>query len=245
MPAASHTIPRVLFVCGREPSYIRNRLLLYGLSRLYPVSVIASCRPRYGERFASILPRLLRAAARADLIVAGFLGQPIAIIAASLLRKPVLLDAFVSVYDTLCLDRRMVAERSPLGRLIFAMDRDAISTANLVLVDTDCQRRFFSDTFGEPAGRFHVHYLGPDPHLRPTTREFDSEIVNVVHYSSYLPLHGVEVIVKAAELLRDEAQIKFRLIGTGPRRRQVQSLADRLGLSNITFIDWLSPESLE
>ncbi len=236
--------PRVLFVCGREPDYIRNRLLLHGLSQLYPVSVIASARPRYGERLASILPRLVHAAARTDLVVAGFLGQPIAILAALLLRKPVLLDAFVSVYDTLCLDRRTVPARSPLGQLAFVLDQKAMSRASLTLVDTECQRRFFSETFGLPRDHYHVHYLGPDPRLHRVRRELDTNSVTVVHYSSYLPLHGVEVITKAANLLRDEARIRFRLIGTGPRRQRAQSLARQLDVPNITFIDWLSADDL-
>src|SRR5262249_7189363 len=117
--------PRVLFACGREASYVRNRLLLRALAARFPVSIVASDRPTYPSRFAGLVPRLLIAARQSDLIVAGFLGQPLALIARAL-RKPILLDAFVSVYDTICLDRQIARPTSPVGRLAYGLDRLAV-----------------------------------------------------------------------------------------------------------------------
>lgn len=247
MRRAERRGPRLVFACGREPDYIRNRLLARGLARAYPVAVVASNRAGYPARLAEVLPRLARAAKRADLIVAGFLGQPIAVFAARLLRKPVLLDAFVSVYDTLCLDRRVAAPKSPLGRLAFTLDREAVRCSRLSLVDTDCQRHFFAETFKEPPGHFAVHYVGPDLDSGCMAEQHDDRpgSIVVLHYGSYLPLHGADVIVEAAQLLRDDSSIRFRLIGTGCCRRQAQARAERLGLRNVAFVDWLEPAALQ
>jgi glycosyltransferase involved in cell wall biosynthesis len=241
---AQNRRPRIVFTCGREPDYIRNRLLIRGLDRLYPLSVVASRRADYPGRLAATLPRLVTAARDADLIVTGFLGQPYALLAARLLRKPVLLDAFVSVYDTLCLDRRTVARRGALGRLLFEFDRVSFNSASVILVDSEAQRQFFSATFGVPRQRFEVHYLGPDFQALVNASQLADTPVNVLHYGSYLPLHGTDVIVRAASLLRDDPTIQFRLVGLGPRYAAVRALATELRLPSLEFVDWLPTAEL-
>jgi len=51
----------------------------------------------------------------------------------------------------------------------------------------------------------------------------------VLYYSSYLPLHGVDTVVRAAARLRD-LPIHLRLIGRGPDFARTRQLADQLGL---------------
>lgn len=223
---------------------MRNRLLIRGLSKHYPVTVVASERHSYPERFVEILPRLIDATRRADIIVCGFLGQPLALVA-RLLRKPILLDAFVSVYDTLCLDRHTTSPSSPLGRASFALDQYSMRAANLVLVDTASQRAFFASTFGVSPDHYQVHYLGPDFELTTSrTSPRVTGVVNVLHYGSYLPLHGTEVIVEAAQLTREDSTIRYTFIGSGPRYGKTRSLASKIGLSNVHFVDWLPIDRL-
>jgi len=46
---------------------------------------------------------------------------------------------------------------------------------------------------------------------------------------------GLEVIVEAADLLRDRADVEFVLIGDGPDKARVQALAAERGLDNLRF----------
>lgn len=213
--------------------------MIRALASRYDVEIIASTRGSYVERFGTIVPRLVEATRRADAVVCGFLGQPLAPIA-RLLRKPVLLDAFISVYDTLCLDRRVASPRGAIGRLAYGMDGLAVRAAHHVLVDTISQRDFFAATFAQPVERFQTHYLGPDLDLasEPAAPRGEPSI-DVLHYGSYLPLHGVEVIVQAAAILRDDPGIRFTLVGTGPRFGEVRAAANRLALDNVHFVGWL------
>jgi glycosyltransferase involved in cell wall biosynthesis len=232
--------PRILYACGREANYVRNRLLIRGLIAHSDVTILASERRGYPGRFAQIFPRLFRASRDVDLIVAGFLGQPLALFAARVLRKPVLLDAMISLYDTLCFDRRTTSPTSVLGRLAFALDQQSISASRLTLVDTAAHGRFFAQTLGLPPGRLFVHYVGPDFDLcSVVTAPSQSHVLDVVHYSSYLPLHGVDVVVKAAAMLRSEPGIRVRLVGAGPELPRVRALTEREGLPNVEFIPWL------
>lgn len=240
MNAHTRRRPRLLFVCGREPTYVRNALLRRHLAESFPVTLVASTSRGYPARFLSVIPRLIHAAKNADLIVTGFLGQPLAIIAATILRKPVLLDAFVSVYDTLCLDRQVMSPRSPGGQIAFAMDHVAMRRARLTLVDTESQRQFFASTFRIPVENIRVHYLGPDFNLvHGSTPLTVTSQTTVLHYGSFLPLHGVDIVIEAARLLTDLPTVRFRLIGAGPRYAQIRKHVEMFGLENVEFIPWL------
>ena len=49
--------------------------------------------------------------------------------------------------------------------------------------------------------------------------------------------HGLEVVVDAANILRENSHIHFLFIGEGARREAVMSYSQKLGLKNVTFMN--------
>ena len=70
------------------------------------------------------------------------------------------------------------------------------------------------------------------------------EVFEVLNYSSYIPLHGLEVILQAAEALRDESGIRFTLIGRGQLFPEIKAQAEKLGLKKVQFLQWLNHQEL-
>ncbi|HLF01167.1 MAG TPA: glycosyltransferase, partial [Anaerolineales bacterium] len=67
----------------------------------------------------------------------------------------------------------------------------------------------------------------------------------VIHFnSSYLPTHGVDVILRAAHLLQDDTEIIFDLVGRGPTYETNVALAESLNLNNVIFRDRILPSEL-
>jgi glycosyltransferase involved in cell wall biosynthesis len=66
----------------------------------------------------------------------------------------------------------------------------------------------------------------------------------VFYYGAYLPLHGTEVIVRAAHLLRHRPDIRFVIGGDGPHATRVRRVAQDMGLSNVEFSGWIPLEQL-
>jgi glycosyltransferase involved in cell wall biosynthesis len=67
----------------------------------------------------------------------------------------------------------------------------------------------------------------------------------VVQYSGNMGLwHDMETIVQAAACLQDEPDIHFLLIGKGMRRSGAEETARRLGVRNITWLDFVPRERL-
>jgi glycosyltransferase involved in cell wall biosynthesis len=57
----------------------------------------------------------------------------------------------------------------------------------------------------------------------------------ILYYGSFLPLHGFDIVILAASLLRDNHNVKFKIIGDGPTKKKTQDLARKMKLSNMEF----------
>lgn len=55
---------------------------------------------------------------------------------------------------------------------------------------------------------------------------------------------GLEVILKAAALLRDNVRLKFIFLGSGPEKPTLQKLSEDLSLKNIFFMDVISKKDM-
>ncbi|MBI3967947.1 MAG: glycosyltransferase [Chloroflexi bacterium] len=237
--------PRVLFTAGREPEYVRNSLILKGLRHHFPVTSVTGRAGSYLPRLAGVSARILRPPEH-DVAFAGFFGQPLALLLRRRSTKPIILDAFISAYDTLCLDRRVAAPASTLGRLAFALDRAALRAASVVLTDTQAMAHFLHQALDVPEAKLVPHYLGYEPDV------FDAVSppveppgpFTVFYYGSFLPLQGVDVIVRAAKLLEPEWDLRFRIVGHGLTARETRALAERLGVRNVEWIGWLQYREL-
>ncbi|MGB9872145.1 MAG: glycosyltransferase [Anaerolineae bacterium] len=178
--------------------------------------------------------------------MAGFYGQPIAVMLAFLQRQPIILDAYVSTYDTLCEDRKLFHPRSLPGRLAYWLDQRSCQVAALVITDTQANVHYFARQFGIPEEKFRVVYVGCDESLfypRPDISP-PSTYCEVFYYSSFLPLHGTEVVIHAAALLKNRRDIHFTIGGKGPGFQSIQQMVRKLGLTNVDLVGWIPFESL-
>jgi glycosyltransferase involved in cell wall biosynthesis len=237
--------PLLLFISGRETEYIRNHVLIQALQLSCDVSI---CTPRAGStvgRMAIGLLRFLARRPRYDLCFVGFYGQPLAIALGVLQHKPIVFDAYLSTFDTLCQDRRWFRPCSAIGKLARWLDRHSCQVATRVLIDTQAQARYFVETLGVFERKLETVYVGCDEALfYPRDEALDPRHLEVFYYGAFLPLHGTEVIVEAAALLRDRPEIHFTLGGDGPRRPSVMQRVADLGLANVDWVGWIPFEQL-
>jgi glycosyltransferase involved in cell wall biosynthesis len=158
-----------------------------------------------------------------------------------LTRKPIIFDAFVSAYDTLCFDRKIFKPDSVLGKILKWYDAYLCRIADFVLVDTKTHSEYFANEF--KAKNVSYLYLESNRDLfKPIETEKKKNKFIVFWYGKCWPLQGVEVILKAAEILKDDSKIVFRLVG--PVRKKYKNLVATLNSKNIEFIDYVSYESL-
>lgn len=231
---------RILFSCGREPGYIRNKVILRALHAQHTLTEVTDSRPgSLTVRSLRVLLRLLPYLRQDnhDLVFVGFYGYLLVPWVRQLTRRPIIFDAFVSNYDTLCFDRQRFSPHSIPGRLAFRLDQVASNAADKVLLDTASHQAYFTETFQLPAKRLGHLYVGCNEDMFfPQPSPGSADKFRVLYYSSYLPLHGAEHIIAAAGLLKGQKSLHFRLIGQGMRYASVRRLAEHLNLSNVEFV---------
>jgi glycosyltransferase involved in cell wall biosynthesis len=238
----------LLFLTGRELTYTRNDVLLRAFRRLGDVDVLG-VNHRPGSLLANSLRISLQVAPRLrrqgyDLVFVGFYGHLLMLTVGPLARRPVLFDAFVSTYDTLIEDRQMSGQNSVLAWGAKALDRIACRLASQVLLDTTMHVDYFVEQYHLPAHKFASCPVGCNEEIfYPRPVAVLNRPARVTYYTSYLPLHGVETVVRAAALLR-AAPLRLRMIGGGQTYPRVRALASELELDNIEFIPAIPLERL-
>jgi glycosyltransferase involved in cell wall biosynthesis len=75
-------------------------------------------------------------------------------------------------------------------------------------------------------------------------RDNASSRFTVLFFGKYIPLHGLEYIIKAAELLKGEKDIKFEMIGNGQLYDKMVKLSKNLSVKNIEFVEWVKYDNL-
>lgn len=233
---------RLTYLCGRESTYIRNDLMLKALRRVADVTLIASQRRYGGLRFAEVIAKSWyrrNALRHSRLQWIGFWGHPLVPLYAAWTHQPIVFDAYLSVYNTVCEDRQWFASQSWPGRIALWMDQVACQQATLVLLDTQAHADYFHHTLGVPTNKLRVVYVGCDESLfspRPSVRH--AERVRVFTYSSFQPLHGVSTIIEAATHIT-EPTTQFMIGGTGQTFQHALAQANQSNNRTLTFCGWI------
>lgn len=171
--------------------------------------------------------------------------MPIAWILTRKPRKKLVLDAFISLYDTKVKDRKLIHPFDPRAWLLFVVDLFACAMADEILVDTKEHGNYFQKAFFVSPKKIRVVYLqAPSDMFHPLIEKseksntpMESKFYNILFYGNYIPLQGVEYIIEAARILQTkEPRAFFWLVGGGQMFSFIESLASKHGLQNIRFV---------
>ena len=151
--------------------------------------------------------------------------------------QAIYLDAFISLYDTIVCDRRLLRPGQLVAKLLFALERKALTTATTVIVDTPENADHYASLFNLPTTRFQVVPLGIPP-LAPTSDApeppSDSPL-RCIFVGTFVPLQGVPVIVEAIRVLGDEPGIEFVFVGDGQDAGCLDSYLGSHPAENVTW----------
>ena len=203
-----------------------------------PISIIKSF---------SKLVRCSKIISSCDVIFSAYpawLSQPLAKLFSKFKNKPLIYDAFISIYDTAVYDKKEVDKDSLLARYYFYQDRILASISDLVILDTNAHIRYFSRVFDLPISKFRRVLVGADDELFYPINVEKENTFDVMFWGTYLPLHGLEYIIEAAKIVEKEKNIVFHIIGKGPFYLDILRLAKKFNVKNVKFIDPIPFEKL-
>lgn len=236
---------QVLFVTTKNIDYIRNTQeirMLREHSERY--QVISSCRKGYIGRIIEVWKKLVKYNMKnIDVVFIGFAPQLILpFFYLKLKKKIVVIDFFISVYDTLVHDRKIFKDAGLAARLSHRLDFITLKRADHVIADTNADAEYFIKEFEFEADKIETLYLEADPSIYyPREQHKRADLVNkfvVLYFGSILPLQGADIVLDAVKLLKNQEDIYFQIIGpiSNKYRKPMQA--------NVEYIDWLSQEEL-
>ena len=230
----------VCFLSGREPEFHRNKSILRALDSLgYGLIVCSSNSGTYPSRYWSSFLSYMRSP-RFDLLFLGFLGHPYALFAKRLSPSKTILDAFLSPYDTVCLDRQYFSPTTSLGRYLKKLEASAYQRVDRILFDTQTHVSYIQEEFSVPAGKLSHLYVGADESIfYPGPETSSSEECKILWYGTFLPLHGSSTILDAMALLSNEKRLSFTIVGKGMESKKFVRGLQRSKNRRITYIPWL------
>ena len=210
---------RILFITTKNIDYIRNtqevRLLEENSKS---VEVLHSTKKNYVGRIMELWIRLLFMNLREiDIIFIGFAPQLILPFFKWKMRnKTVIIDFFISIYDTMVHDRKKFKDKGVIAKLCYYIDYVTLRWADYVIADTKAHARYFVDEFKSEQSKFEILYLEADKTIYyPREQHKKEELKNkfvVLYFGSILPLQGVEVILEAIKKMEDAKDIAETLM---------------------------------
>jgi len=240
---------RVVYFGTYERGYPRNAQVISCL-RGAGVDVVERHQPVWEGREqkwgigSRVLPRLALAEARllrasqteADAVIVGYPGHLDLPGARRFARgRPIVFNPLVSLSDTFVSDRGRFHAGSLPARLLAAIDRRALRSADLLVADTQANAEFLADLAGLPRERVAVCFVGAEARLfQPSWAPEQPR--KALFVGKLIPLHGLKTILEATRLA---PEVELRLIGSG----QLESLLESRP-PNVEWIPWVPYEHL-
>ncbi|MCC8050951.1 MAG: glycosyltransferase [Clostridiales bacterium] len=242
---------KVLFITTKELSYIRNSQEIGILENsTKKLTIIGSNSRKYPVRLLKVYWELLRTrTSDFDLIFIGFAPQLVLPFWNFKFKKNrVMIDFFISMYDTFVNDRKRFSDTSMAGKLLKKLDQSTLKKADQILCDTNAHGTYFTDELGAAKEKLMTLYLEADKTIYASKNTSGSgqrvrpvplqDKFVILYFGSVLPLQGIEVILDAFDRLKDDERFYFYMIGP------VDDHYARPESKNIEYIPWLSQREL-
>ena len=233
---------KVCFIYDDIPIYTKNKIINVALAKnnIEVIHCKSSIKNPILRNFSKFF-QFLSKKNKADIILVGFVGHPLVKLVKLFTNKPVVFDVFMSMYNTLVEDKKKIKKNSIQAKILHYLDRSSCLSADLILLDTNQHINYFIKEFNIPKHKFKRLYIGAlDSIFYPRDIKEEKGIFIVEFHGGFIPLQGIETIIEAARILKNEKDIVFVLAGSGQTFDKMKLLAG--GLGNVSFVGALPPE---
>ena len=160
-------------------------------------------------------------------------------------RKPIMYFGQGSPYDELVNDRKKIKSDSITARLFFLFEKMVCRWSDLITKESQAEIDYYTKEIGVGAEKFRVLLLSADESKFPVCEiKKPEKIFQVLYFGTFIPLHGVDVIIECAKILSQHNDIVFRFCGEGQTKNAMEQLSSKYQLKNTEFLGFLSHDRL-
>lgn len=230
----------------KSPDYIRTTSLLHALAGCKGVRVVTACNTSTGLwRYIETCRALwrVRKCERPDVYILGFRGHEIFWLVRRVARhNPLVFDALMSPTAAMESEGKLGGAGRVLAPIIGHFESNLLHESDVVLTDTALHAGFYARRFGLRRSKIACIPVGAVEDAPSQTKSRRCELdktFNVLFYGSFLPLHGINVIIHAASKLVD-LPIRFDFVGGGRKQqRRLYDLCASMGVTRFTYRRWI------
>lgn len=203
---------------------------------------------RWIIKYPSLVWRFLRMPSY-DAVIVPYMGQLDVLVLwpfAKARKIPIVWDAFISLYNTVVEDRKLISRWNPLAKLLFFWEWLACKAADIIILDTQAHADYFVKTFGVSNDKIHAVFVGAEPEIfspHDSNLARESDNLTILFYGQFIPLHGIETIVRAATLSSGE-NTRWIIIGKGQEEKKINLMLKGKPLDNLTWLPWVKYDEL-
>jgi len=183
-----------------------------------------------------------------DFVLVPYMGQfdllflkPLALIR----KKTIVWDFYTSLHETLVNDRKLINKNSIYSILLFLLEWIGTRFASILFIDTRSHAELIRNKFHL---RKEVYWVpvGSEKNFAATNKKrAKKDFLEVLFYGRLSPLHGVEIIVKAAKILeKNKNKFNFILIGEGQDSKKIDEKIISYNLKSIKRYSFVPYEHL-
>jgi len=227
-----------------DKSYSRNHIIINGLEKNGVKIVFCHTSQKGVGKYFDLWIKYVNLSENFNVIIVGYSNSRLLVPFARLISgKKVIWDAFYSLYDSYVFDRKLVGSRSIKAGLYWFADWLACKCAHVVVLDTEEHIKYMSKEFRTRKNKFRRIWIGAqDDIFKPLPLQTHKNF-QVVFHGFFIPLQGIEYILKAAKILEGQ-NIDFIIIGSGQESPKMIDLSRKIELKNTIFFDRISKEDL-
>lgn len=244
---------KVLYFGAYNSSDQRNAIIMDGL-RQNGIEIIECQDSSSGlVKFFKLFVKHWKVRNQYDLIFVGFLSHilmPLAVLINSPIvsyrsRKPLILDGFMSLYDSNVFGRQKYKPQSFWGYYYWLVDWVAFHLGDRVLFDTKRHIEFISKEFGIKKDKMARSFAGARENIfQPLPYKRNDSKFRVLFHGTFIPSQGIEFILQAAKTLEKDKDIEFLIIGDGQVKNEMLELAKKINVKNVEFLGRMNPGEL-
>ena len=150
--------------------------------------------------------------------------------------KRLVIDAFISVYDSVVVDRKLIRPSNIIAKLLMYIEKRAFEVADVVITDTDLNSDYYADLLNVNRGSFKAIPLSTDERCLSLSHEpSETGVTEVLFVGTLIPLHGINTIVEAIKLTASNENIHYTIVGNGQDRDELEKFVEE----NPAQVNWV------
>ena len=146
-------------------------------------------------------------------------------------------DFFISNYDTYVYDRKKITNKNPRAWWKYFQDWFNFKFSEYLISDTMAHFKYWETLFGKFTGKHLVLPVLADTSIYyPLDKKIENEKIRILFYGSFIPLHGIDVILNAFSILeKNNISFEANIIGKGQMYSQMKELYSSLNLTQVSM----------